>query len=409
MIDRTKWMPEFIEFFDKFVKTDEWRAMENMKEDSMYHREDSVAVHTCMVLDKASLFNVFKSHNDLEFSRTDENVLAIALLFHDVGKPSSVTVDATTSRKKFFGHEQKSARIFNTFYFAHKEWFDEFRFTRAQLLYIQWLIQNHLPYDEFSFNTVNGYITSVIEMAEAASVHPSLFVCHLYADNRGRISDPDQRESGDEKMKHVIDAIRNFEYKPQDTKNLKNYMYILIGPSGSGKSTYSNRLIKDAEMCGRQIAIYSLDTLRMALYHISKNKMKFSTNLKMCEYIHFEFVADNDTYAKSWKYCSENQKEFDSIADVYLHYLTKENYDIIVDNVNATKSARKKFVSVGKQRNYFITASFFIVSELALKNSASSRTDKKVPIDAVMNQYSKISIPSIADEVNDIELIYREK
>ena len=184
-------------------------------------------------------------------------------------------------------------------------------------------------------------------------------------------------------------------------------MFILIGASGSGKTTYTKNLIHQAEMDCKKIAVYSLDTLRLAAYHIKKNNLQFKNYNEMCKFVFNEFVPDNSKYTKSWEFCSESPDYFNALADAYLVYLVSEKYDIIVDNVNATKSARKKFVSAAKQKGYFVTASYFMVSKTALENSAKRRTDKKVPIEAVMSQYSKIAIPSIGSEVDDIDMIYR--
>ena len=218
MINRNKWTPEFVGFFDKFVKTDEWNKMANTVEDSPWHREENVAKHTCMVLDAAELFNPFDTHKDQELTRTDKNILAISLLFHDTGKPAAKQIvdkvdenGNVSQHTRFSGHEQKSARVFNAFYFENMEWFEDFKFTRAQIVFIQWLIQNHLPYDSIAAHPAK-YANSILGMSEFASVHPALFVCHLYADNKGRVSDEDHPSSGlpgDVRVKQTIDLIKN--------------------------------------------------------------------------------------------------------------------------------------------------------------------------------------------------------
>lgn len=231
---------EFTEFYDDFIRSQLWADMKATVENSPYHREDNVAVHTNMVLDQVSAMlcdeTVFyiNDKEDAHFSRTDANILYVAALFHDVGKPASkevVTRDDGTTYQRFPGHEQRSARMFNEFFFNNRDMFSEFRFSRNQLLYIQWLIENHLPYSLQKTEKVAALARDIVGMADFAEVNPNVFFAHLLSDTKGRIPD---KSSTDEVIAWSKDMAMKCKYEAsKDRATSDKYMTIIIGPSGA--------------------------------------------------------------------------------------------------------------------------------------------------------------------------------
>ena len=73
---------KFEKFFEQFRTTPIWQRMEQTVEDSPWHREANVAVHTEMVLQEFD-----KIAKDFNFSNEALLIGKIALLFHDTGKP----------------------------------------------------------------------------------------------------------------------------------------------------------------------------------------------------------------------------------------------------------------------------------------------------------------------------------
>lgn len=66
---------------------------------------------------------------------TDKPMLKLAALFHDIGKPSTKTIDEN-GNVHFFKHEVESANI--TY-----EWMKEYKFSNEQCLYVSKIINNH--------------------------------------------------------------------------------------------------------------------------------------------------------------------------------------------------------------------------------------------------------------------------
>lgn len=121
--------------FDKFfkiIKTEPiFNDMRAVKEDSPYHREESVFVHTMMVCEEF----------DRHYSKLDDDYFVglFACLFHDLGKPACRTRKESIARgvyHSFDGHDLVSADLANDIMVRHG--FNEFDIVR-----ITWMIRHH--------------------------------------------------------------------------------------------------------------------------------------------------------------------------------------------------------------------------------------------------------------------------
>ena len=107
MMNKIQHLQKFVELF---AKSDLANAMRKTKEDSPWHREESVWVHTEMVCAEFDKIQARMTMTDMTYIIT-----YLSLLFHDTGKPPCKVVKFKPERgyyNAFHGHEPYSARLF---------------------------------------------------------------------------------------------------------------------------------------------------------------------------------------------------------------------------------------------------------------------------------------------------------
>ena len=134
----------FDAFFERFRMTQMWRDMVNTREDSPWHREENVSVHTRMLLDwyKDNLFN---------YRNDEQRVLSmVACLFHDVGKPPAQVVKTSEERgeyRAYHCHEQLSARMWIDYAMSNQEMVKEtLRLSNFDISNVALMIEYHVPF-----------------------------------------------------------------------------------------------------------------------------------------------------------------------------------------------------------------------------------------------------------------------
>lgn len=145
MSTETEVYKHFNVVFQHFMTTPEWVAMENTVEDSPWHREANVAVHTQMLLDW-----YMKNLSDKRSMRQNLYTL-LACMFHDVGKPPSEIQKFTEERghyRAYHGHELVSARMWVDYAIQHKQMLaDLLSFNIVDIANIALMIEHHVPFD----------------------------------------------------------------------------------------------------------------------------------------------------------------------------------------------------------------------------------------------------------------------
>jgi len=159
--------------FIKIITTepifDEMRAC---KEDSPYHREDSVYEHTMMVIE----------WYDRHCSPLDDDYFIglFACLFHDLGKPSSKKPCATPGKPwSFSGHDLVSSKLAAEIMERHG--FNGFDSAR-----ICWMIEHHQVFWSVKDNAKKAKIASAIRNP-GLGIDFHIFKMFMLADDFGRI------------------------------------------------------------------------------------------------------------------------------------------------------------------------------------------------------------------------------
>ena len=175
----------FDHFFSQFRMTGLWRAMVNTREDSPWHREANVSVHTQMLLDW------YKQNLQANRSESQQMLTMIACLFHDVGKPPAEIQKYSTERghyRAYHGHEQLSARMWVDYALLHRDVVHEvLRFTEADVANVAMMLEHHVPFamkdTRKRKELKQSFITRMGEAGHRA------WIDLLLSDQHGRISD----------------------------------------------------------------------------------------------------------------------------------------------------------------------------------------------------------------------------
>lgn len=365
---------------DRFMKHPASALMRETVEASPWHREANVLVHTQMT--------IAWYEETLHEYRTDRQriLTKLALLFHDTGKPEARQEKFSEARGKyssFGGHEIVSARHFEAFMADNTDLLELLNITWLDVLAVAFVIENHLPYELKREKAVNLRTAVNAYLGDDETV----FTDVLLSDTHGRTSD--DAETKRRKVFDYVFAFKAIEPQPMRMSRDDPVLFVLVGASGSGKSTWTQRYIDSHP--DEKISIFSLDTERVNFYTSSVNLKDDTDPIKV--------------YRDAFRYANDNSAKFNSFAAASFVEKLKSGSTVIVDNVNASRKARRQWMSTAHQKGYKTWAVMFPMSPARLADRSDIRTDKKVPTEAITRQFMSISVPWIGSEVNSISVI----
>lgn len=193
--------PFFRNFYEYFKTTRAWSDMAGTVEGTGWHREENVAVHTEMTID------YYEENFAPIRSERAQDLAMLALLFHDIGKPSTEiqTEKDGVVRNQYLGHEERSATHM-LFLFRHEEELRTLLFQGgynwSDVMAIAFIVGRHLPYGLKKREKVNKLKREIqFYLGEDEEV----FFDVLRSDSNGRISD-----THEENLAAVEDWITNF-------------------------------------------------------------------------------------------------------------------------------------------------------------------------------------------------------
>lgn len=356
---------------DLLMSTDMWQAMTVTVENSPFHREANVAVHTEMVV-QHFIENFMEKHTP-----KDQMIGLLALLFHDTGKPGAreeVYSEARGNYVRFSGHEQVSARCWEDFAMTHWDFFVEVAGLTGKDFYtITWMIENHLPYATAKPEKVRSYLNTVVSIFD----NTDLLYDTLIADTYGRISD-----DAETKQANVHAWVAKMKAgEPESVEHddfLGSTIVMLIGASGSGKSTWTS--------ANPDFTVYSWDELRV----------KFATENGI------ESSDPVEQYRAAFALCNENKAKFEEYQRKAFMWFITRGQNIAIDNTNLSRKARANFIVEAKKRGYKVVAQLFPITRAELLRRQSIRTDKRIPLEAVNMHYNRLSVPDLGGEVHEV-------
>ena len=359
-------MVALMDFYVKFRKTDLWAQMEATVENSPWHREANVAVHTTMIID-----HYLKTFAELR-TQKERTLTVLAILFHDTGKPAAETEKHSEERgtyRVYAGHEKLSARTWVDFAMSHRAWLAPLDVTLEDISNVAFAIEHHLPYGLKDPRKREAMKAALCQRFGS----PAVFFDLLRSDAAGRISDGHA-----EKLANVEAWIHAFDDVPlklaspiQDTPLTA---YVLSGVSGSGKSTFVKQL--------RNPVVFSLDTCRLDF---------------------FDQITDDPkkAYAAAFRHATANEKDFAAYADKRwkeaMFEAARSHNPLVIDNTHLSRKSRAKYVNElmtskvhrfgGGENGWHVIGVSFYTSLATVKARQQSRTDKELPHDIVEDMY----------------------
>lgn len=177
-------LQSFARFYDAFRNTQKWAAMQSTREDSVWHREDNVAVHTQM------LINWYLEHFASQRDDKQRVLSLVACLFHDVGKPLAQVTKFSKERgeyRAYHGHEQLSARMWVDYALSNFEQIEALQLTLHDVSNIALMLEYHVPFAITNPNKKRDLKTALVTRL-GESGHRA-WLDFLLCDQNGRISD----------------------------------------------------------------------------------------------------------------------------------------------------------------------------------------------------------------------------
>lgn len=374
-------------FIAFFKGTTHWATMVATIENSPWHREANVSVHTEMCLEQ--YMARFAPHR-----AERQNLIAIlALLFHDTGKPEA---EETLEKKdgsgemyrRYAGHEPISAVAFTECYMTMPEL--RALITAKEARAIRWCIEHHLPYGMKNKEKRQGLRNGTRLVFDEIGLNDDTYFDVLRSDAAGRISD-----DHDVKLANVEDWINGFqtvEFRHEAVQSV-NTMYILVGPSGSGKSTWIRKLI--AELEGYPTVTISQDDQKDVFFSMMFPDVVFRDSVQR--------------YENVWQYCTmapessaAYRKFFEAQVKAMMEKAKATKAHVFIDIVNASKKKRQMWVDQAKRAGMRVVAVEFWNAFETLVARQSTRGDKHVPRSSIKQQVSATSCCWLGHEVDQV-------
>ncbi len=346
-------------YFNEFQLDTLYTTMVSTVEDSPWHRERNVGVHTDMVVSQ-----YLSRQNDETFDVRG----AIGCAFHDVGKPASEIIKHKPERgeyRAYHGHELVSARMWEDW--AVRNWnflVEEFNFAPEDIYVVGWMIEHHVPWATKKDAKLDAFAATAYETLGVGS---RTWTDMSMADQTGRMSDDSHQRIAecdewiDDHNLRVVKA--EHRWKEFETKTV----FMLIGPPGCGKSTF--RKVLEATHNGA--AVLSMDDLRLEWY-------------------------DPNDYGNAFAKASKDSSFNAKVDKVYVEML-RENTHVILDNTNTAGRARKRWMAPARARDFRLVAVLFPSTRQTVIDRQKTRTDKTIPNHVVMDMYDRLSLPLYGD------------
>lgn len=404
----------FQDFYERVRATRHWKTMAETVENSPWHREANVAVHTDMTI------NIYL--DQFAANRTDRQqvITLMSLLFHDFGKPEAEEVVEKKDSpgemyRRYAGHEPVSANEFMSFIIDNHELRDMFfrqGFGWEDVRKIKVMIEHHLPYGierPAKRQALRNMVAKTFD-----GMDEECFYDMLRSDNRGRISDDHQTkitavEAWIEEFRAMPVVFEDLAKRRLNGMGLKPFAVnrdgsfdhdrplkqktciMLYGVSGAGKSTWVH------EHCRGDYIVVNEDNWRLEYYE---------RNLPVDGLGFWMSLTRQERYDFAWDACHKDENStYDQFAREKYDAVLAQGKDIILDRMNEGRKVRGPWIEAAKKCGYTIKSVEFYISERMAKARQRTREDKRVQDNRVHAIYMRQETPWFGAEVDDFIIV----
>lgn len=344
---------------------------------SPYHLEGDVWTHT--VCCYSHLLNIFEKCNII--SERDRKIVCLAVLFHDIGKPSSVGFHES-GKKYFRGHDARSMQIIMR---NHKLICEVFEISHDDLVDIMLIVQVHTLYYQLkNYIDIYKYLNYRMDLL-------SLYIALSTADAAGQI-----REDNNEDEK--FDIIEAFSSDNKTLPIIENERFInnsrsliiFCGCPASGKDTIIKTNYLNVE------ETFSFDDIRVEEYQKNYDTSELS----------YETI-----YNASFHWCNENKINLLEILQSKIKNAYESGKKVLaISNCNLTKKARKALL--GFARNFKATPyAVYVMNDVEVlikrdQERCSENKGKMVGDSVIYNMYNIQFLPTKEEGFKEITYIF---
>lgn len=319
-----------------------------------HHREGLTWAHVIQVCLMAEVLKV----NDL---------VKIACILHDVGKPMSTKIDVEQGKVKMFNHESLSV-------FLGMKFLNSLELTEDQKIRVLQLVSLHTVLYKAMRN--ESFEKDIVEKFKGNAKLLMDLIDMSAADALGRFQEADEKRDFWEKAQ---DNLGHLVYKcdaPKIIRATKGEAIILVGPPMSGKSTWMKK-----NSVGYTV--------------ISRDEMLLK-------------VAKTDDYAEAW--AKVDQDKVNAAYELHKKAVVKSDEKIIFDLTHMTAKGRNRSLQ-GLPRDMKRVCVVFLTSIETLQARNIKRTkdeNKHIPDYVLKNMMGSFEFPLISEGFDEIRYVLTE-
>jgi predicted kinase len=319
-----------------------------------YHREGSVWAHLMQVCLMAEMLKV----NDL---------VKIACVLHDVGKPMSTKIDVEQQKVKMFGHEGLSLPLGMKF-------LNSLDLTQDQKIRVLQLVALHTVL--YKAMRSENFESEIVEQFKGNAELLMDLIDMSACDALGRFTEADEkREFWSNAQNHLGHLVFKCD-KPQITRPTSGEAIILVGPPMSGKSTW-------IKQHGQGYTVLSRDEIILQM-------------------------AKTTNYSEAW--AKVDQDKVNAEYERTKKSVIKTNKQIIFDLTHMTAKGRNRSLQ-GLPKDMKRTCVVFLTSLETLNSRNLKRTkeeNKHIPEYVLKNMLGSFDFPLISEGFDEIKYVLTE-
>ena len=370
LFNQETWLPDW----DRIFSIDEFKAMENCPQSSVWHQEGNVKNHTKLVT--KALIKYLSDRKGIIPSNDEYYIMMVsAAICHDLGKPSTTKFDKEANDYKTANHGHVGAVIARTLFM------DEDIDLREKVCY---MVRHHMDLHHI-FDKPESTNRKMIQLSYGRVTLNDMLILNI-CDSLGSKNEKETKESIMEKENRIINLANELGclMKPyhfdsdydrfkffvgrEEKKNVfkklidklkgqKQFnMYVMIGVPGSGKSYYVDKVLM------KDVKVISRDLIRSSLGMVGDKPMGNKEQENKVTEVFNKMVID----------CCKNGQDF------------------IIDNTNVRRKYREDYIRMTLEYKPNI---IYVYVEAPSLDVNKERRKGMMPLDVIDRMWNQFDFP----------------